>query len=58
MLSLLRGAYDLSKVVTLGPESSQSRLGQNTHIATERNRARTRPAACLARFEGFGFDRC
>ena len=24
-LSLLRGAYELSKVVTLGPESSQSR---------------------------------
>ena len=60
--SLLRGAYELSKVVTLGPESSpvwDSRLlGQNTDIATMVYRVRTRPAACLARLEGFGIDRC
>ena len=45
-LNLLQGAYELSRVATLGPESSQSRtiefLRQNTDIATTvRNRARS-----------------
>ena len=55
-LSLLRGAYELSKVVTLGPDSQL--LGQNTDVATMESRVRARPAACFPRFEGFGIDRC
>ena len=61
-LCLLRSAYELSKVVTLRPESSQSGTvsfgGQNADIATMENRVRARPPACFPRLEGFGFDRC
>ena len=42
-----------SRVVTV-PDSQL--LGQDTDIATMETRVRTRPAACLARLEGFGTD--
>ena len=61
-LSLLRGAYELSKVVTLGPESSQSRtvsfLGRTLTLRQWGIEHESDQQACLARIEGFGIDRC
>ena len=61
-LSLLRSAYDLSIVVTLGPwvvtVKDSEVLGQNTDIATMGNRVRARQAARFSRLQGFGIDRC
>ena len=59
--SLVRGAYELGKVVTLArvvTVTDSEFHGQNTDIATMVNRVRTRPGACLARLEEFGIDRC
>ena len=60
-LSLLRRAYELSKIVNLGhvvTVTDSEFLVQNTDIATMGNRVRARPAACFPRLEGFGTDRC
>ena len=62
VLSLLRGAYELSKVVTLGPESSQSRtvssLGRTLTlrqwgIEYEPDQQHVSPA-----LKGFAIDQC
>ena len=57
---LVRGACELSKVVTLGAESSKYSefLGQNTDVATVVSRVRARPAARLPCLEGFEIDQC
>ena len=60
--SLLRGACELSKVVTLTPPvvavTDYELLGQNTDVATVRNRVRARRAARFPCLEGSGADRC
>ena len=63
--SLLRGAHELSRVVTLGPlgpESSQSRtasfLGRTLTLRPVTSRVRARPAARLPCLEGFEIDQC
>ena len=60
--SLLRSAYELSKVVTLGPlvvaVTDSEFLGQDTDVATVVNRMRARPAEGFPRLEDSGTDQC
>ena len=62
MLGLLRSAHELSKVVTLGLELSQSRtvsfLGRTLTLRQWRIEYEPDQQHCLPRLERFGIDRC